>query len=275
VSYVVGQQAQLSTTVQVDGVPTNATMALVVTKPDGTSVSPTIGTTGTGQYEALVTVDQPSVWTYVWTSSGAAVGSDRGSFYVRASGARIISLRELKQHLNKDLDSTEDDEELANFIDAAQDMIVAEYGPILPTIYSEVHAGWDHVILLNHRPVLSITSVSESFDSGAPIPVSGSGYDLDKPTGLLRRFSAPGVPALWAGAYQGVQVVYVAGQDPVSQKVRLAAMELAAHLWRNTQVGRARRTRAGAEDEGAAVGLGYSMPYRVRELLGRKKGWVL
>lgn len=275
-SYIVGQQVTVPISVTVDGVPTNATVTAVVTKPDGSTVIPTVGTTGTGLYEFTVPVDQPSIWGYVATISGTATGSESGEFYVTSSAARVVSLREVKLFLNKDPNDptswNADDEELGDVIDAAQDMIVREYGPIIPTVYSERHETTGAWPVLRHTPVLSVTSLSRTLYGGSPSVLSPTAFTVDGPTGLLKALSTSGWPAPWSPCY--LDVVYRAGRSPVSQSTRLAAKELSGHLWRNTQLGRARRTRSGAEDEGATAGLGYSFPYRVRELLGPKQPWV-
>jgi hypothetical protein len=273
VSYTIGQQAVLTTSVKVGDVPTNATMALTVTAPDGTVSHPTISQTGTGEYSATVTLDQASIWTYEWTSSGAAVGTDDGVFYVTTSAARIISLKELKLHLNKDPDLTIDDGELADVLDAAQDMITDRIGPVIPTIYTDRFSGGRAAVALSRRPVISVTSVFENVNTGSPTAVASTGYGLDGATGILTRLSTAGAPVWWSGGFSSVAVTYTVGRSPVPQNIRLAAKELAAHLWRNSQIGRARRQRSSADDESSA-GLGYSMPYRVRELLGRTQYWV-
>lgn len=271
-SYTVGEQVTVPISVTVDGVPTNATVSVAVSKPDGSTVSPTVGTTGTGLYEFSVIPDQPSIWGYVATISGAATGRESGEFYVTAAAARVVSLREVKAFLNKDPDQTEDDEELADVIDAAQDMIVRDYGPVLPTVYVERHEVAGPHALLRQRPILGVTSVSRTLYGGTPSVVAPTGYDWDALTGLLWPLSASGARALWSPGY--LDVTYRAGRNPVAQNYRLAAKELSGHLWRNTQLGRARRQRSGADDEAATAGLGYSFPYRVRELLGAKPPWV-
>ena len=271
-SYRLQQQVALSTVVEVAGVPTDATMSLVVTKPDGTTVSPAINHDGTGLYSSSVLADQLNYWQYSWLSSGAAVGRDDGQFYVTSSALRVISLEDLKVHLNKDLDLHDDDDELEDFIDAAQDMIVEKVGPVLPTLYTETRPAGKPFILLSHRPVLSISSVSENADYGTPAVVAPGGWKLDGGTGVLTRLSAREQPQLWAGGYSGVDISYTAGLNPVPAKIRLATKELAAHLWRNTQLGRARRTSRGPEDDVAPAT--YSLPYRVAELLGRRRAWV-
>ena len=271
-SYIVGQQVTVPISVTVDGVPTNATVTVVVTKPDGSTVSPPVGTTGTGLYEFTVTVDQPSIWSYLATISGAATGAEAGEFYVTSAAARVVSLREVKLFLNKDVDDTTDDEELADVIDAAQDMITDQYGPILPTSYVERHEVCGGPVVLRHRPILGVTSVSMILYGGSPTVVAPTGYAWDANSGLLWALSASGARALWSPG--NLDVSYRAGQNPVRQNYRLAAKELSGHLWRNTQLGRARRTRSGAEDEAATAGLGFSFPYRVRELLGPRPPWV-
>jgi len=78
--YDVGDVAYLATTVTVNGVLTDATMALVVTKPDGSTSSPTIAHPSTGNYTATVTVDQAGTWFYTFTASGTATNVDSGEF---------------------------------------------------------------------------------------------------------------------------------------------------------------------------------------------------
>ena len=81
-TYDVGDQAPLRHEVRVDGVLTAATVALAVTMPDGTAVTPapTVSSTSTGIYTATVAVSMAGPWTYVWTMSGAVVDVATGSF---------------------------------------------------------------------------------------------------------------------------------------------------------------------------------------------------
>ena len=272
-SYRVGQQVALSTVVEVDGVPTDATMSLTVTKPDGSTVSPAINHDGVGLYSSSVLADQMNFWSYSWFSSGAAVGRDDGQFYVTSSALRVVSLEEVKAHLNKDPELHDDDAELEDTIDAAQDMIVAKIGPVLPTVYTETRPGGDAFVLLTHRPVLSITTVSENADYGTPTIVAPGGWKLEAGTGVLTRLSTREQPQLWAGGYSGVDVTYTAGLNPVPANIRMATRELVAHLWRQSQLGRARRTNRGPEDDVQPAT--YALPYRVAEMLGRRRAWVI
>lgn len=62
----------------------DASMAVTVYKPDGSTVSPapTVTRVSLGAYTAQVTPDQPSWWEYVFQGTTTAPGRKRGSFYV-------------------------------------------------------------------------------------------------------------------------------------------------------------------------------------------------
>ncbi len=272
-SYTLGQQVVLATSVtDLTGTPTNATMSLTVTKPDGSTLVSGVGLTisnpATGSYTCNVVANQAGTWMYVWTASGAAVGVDDGQYDVLAITRRIVSLADAKLHLNKN--NTADDVEIQDFIDAAQAVVTREVGDVVPTSYTEFLPIDGFRVTLSRRPILSVTSVYLYSGSNTPTLLDPTGYQLYPTTGILERASG-GVPIPWVG--QDVSVTYLAGvAGAVPSNIRLATLELVAHLWRNSQQGRNRRVRGtGPEDDMAAVGLGFSLPNRVRELLGPKK----
>lgn len=91
----VGDRLLLTNVTRVDGVPTNSTVVLVVTRPDGTTITPLVTQTATGTYAANVDVDQPDLWTFAWTASGAVVDVEDGTFRVeRAAGPRVYATEE-------------------------------------------------------------------------------------------------------------------------------------------------------------------------------------
>jgi hypothetical protein len=96
-SYDVGDSVKLTFAVTVSGTPTNATVALVVTKPDGTPATPSITNPSVGNYEAVIAPDAPGLWVWRWTATGAAVTSEDGAFTVdQAVGATLyVSSAEL------------------------------------------------------------------------------------------------------------------------------------------------------------------------------------
>lgn len=272
-SYTLGQQVVLATTVtDTLGAPTDATMSLVVTKPDGSTLVSGVGLTiahpGVGQYSCTVPATTlAGTWLYLWTASGAAIGTDDGQFDVLAITRRIVSLASAKLHLNKN--NTADDVEIQDFIDAASAVVVREVGPVVPTSYTESLPAPNGRLILTWAPVISITTVIENGATVAP-----SGYRLNATAGIIERVNG-NAPTYWAGngSQADITVTYLAGRTgAVPPNIRLATLELVAHLWRNSQMGRNRRVRGtGPEDDTQAVALGFSLPNRVRELLGSKR----
>ncbi|MGE5830144.1 MAG: hypothetical protein ACM30G_17550 [Micromonosporaceae bacterium] len=99
--YDVGDQAQLRHEVRVNGTLTDATVAVAVTKPDGTLVTPapTVSHPSTGVYTANVTVDTAGPWTYVWTMSGAVVDVAAGGFSAQNPATpTYITVDQLKRY---------------------------------------------------------------------------------------------------------------------------------------------------------------------------------
>jgi hypothetical protein len=89
------------------GVLTAATVALTITRPDGTTfTAPDIITPSTGYYQAETFVpDAAGDWTYVWSVSGAVTDVARGSFSIGGAtgsaplGGPYASLAQLKAQM--------------------------------------------------------------------------------------------------------------------------------------------------------------------------------
>jgi hypothetical protein len=163
----------------------------------------------------------------------------------------FVDVADVKKHLN--MVTTTSDAELAGFIRAACEMIRARIGEVLAVTASEtvtVHSGR---AVLHHRPVLTIET---------------PGWELLSPEGVAAAPTGDG----------DADVAYTAGRAAVIADVpghiRLAGLELVRHLWTTSQnrtQGSATRPTAGASDGTYLPGTAYSMPYRVRELLGLGK----
>lgn len=95
-TYDLGDSVSLKFTVKlkdpVTGVETltNATVALVVTKPDGTTTNPSITNNSTGIYTAAVAPDQAGEWLFKWTATGAATTAEDGAFIVEPNLAASL-----------------------------------------------------------------------------------------------------------------------------------------------------------------------------------------
>ena len=279
-AYDVGQMVRLPVTVKdAAGVLTNATMAIEVRRADDTVVAPppTIVNDSTGVYHADVVPDASGPWTWKWTSSGAVVGVHTGQFFVRLPGPRIVSLREVKDHLNKSQAVTTDDEDLRDWIDTARWVIERITGPVVPRTVVEAYDGGRRTLHLRTRRVMSVTEVRETWGpddqrtiTAEPDTGPGAGdnnYLLKADSRELHRRSH-GYGSTWAYGTANIRVTYRVGQVPMPENARSAALELISHMWRASQlVTGATRPRPESADVMAPA---YAVPNRVRELLGEK-----
>jgi hypothetical protein len=179
----------------------------------------------------------------------------------------FITAAELKTHLNKT--STADDAELAGFVSAACQMIVDRIGQVSPVDAQDIVdvCGLRRTIVLQERPATAVTSVMLA--DGTAVPAADlenhvAGWVFTPGAGLLRH------TGYWPR--QQVTVTYTAGRDPLPGNIRLAALELAGHLWKQSQLNSGgRRPPVIGDDQVIIPGAAYALPIRVRELLGLGK----
>jgi hypothetical protein len=101
-TYDFGDAVTLTTTVtDASGTPTDATMAILVTAPDGTTSSPSITHGGTGVYSTTFTPALSGPYVYKWSASGAITNVGTSQFTVADPvPPAYASLAELRQWLN-------------------------------------------------------------------------------------------------------------------------------------------------------------------------------
>ncbi|WP_433415036.1 hypothetical protein ACQP1V_36270 [Microtetraspora malaysiensis] len=184
--------------------------------------------------------------------------------------ADFITVAELKMHLNKSSSVTVDDVELARFVSAACRIVVDRVGHVSPVAAVTDRSVRHDQLVLEHRPVVSITSVVK-LPGGEAVPAADelagtNGWSLTSPEGVLSV----------AGMSGRLRVSYMAGRDPIPGRITMAALELAAHLWRGSQLNQAGgRPALGDSDALSASVRPYALPYRVIELLGLKPAGVM
>jgi hypothetical protein len=130
------------------------------------------------------------------------------------------------------------------------------------------------VLALRHRPVVSITSVTE-YVGASTYPLSqvatpdlGSVYSYSFETsGRLIRRSSGGAIRVFPPGFGNIHVVYVAGRATVPPNVKLATLELVRHLFQLSQQGGRPSFGGGALEEGPWAPSGFAVPTRVIELL--------
>lgn len=197
---------------------------------------------------------------------------------------QVCSLAEVRTHLRYPVANTDDDATFQNiYIPAATDVVRQECGQIVPTEFDESYDGGCYELWLRNTPVIEVQLVQEGwgytnytldFVQVNSTNTSSFAYSLDDPaSGQLTRRSAGNVNIAFVGGSSNIRVVYVAGRQAVPAAVKLAALELIAHWWQNSQqrgTGISTAFDATAEDftrtQGVA-GINAGVPYRILELL--------
>lgn len=113
-SLTLGKVGRFTYALTVAGTPTNATVALTVTAPDGATSTPAVANPTTGNYTADLLLDQVGAWTYEWAASGAVTDTEIGEFEVLALDSDISMIRLLINDLA--LPQTFDDTEIASLL---------------------------------------------------------------------------------------------------------------------------------------------------------------
>ncbi len=205
--------------------------------------------------------------------------------------ADVVTLVNLKAYLRIPPTDVSNDMALLGFIAAADDVLEAECGVIMPKHYDEYYDGGNYVIYLRHKPVISVEGVEEGwgwwnweldYQQSNTVPAGLMfAYSIDSPhAGGISRRSAGNVSIPFVPGRKNIRVWYTAGREVVPPSVQLAAMELIAHWWQNTQL----RAMANSstytnydqinQDWTRATGItsmNYGLPNRVIELLKRHR----
>lgn len=176
----------------------------------------------------------------------------------------LISLQQARSWLRypNSNQASSDDAALQTVIGAVEEIVEMHAGICSPKRYVEKHSGGDYYsIWLREVPVISVSEVLESWgpiaysldyvdattgpvvyggttaEQSNPVAASVFAFSLDQPeTGkITRRSVANSVMPFMAGD-DNIQVTYVAGRETMPYAVQLAAQELVAHIWQNSQL---------------------------------------
>lgn len=234
-------------------------VAVTVTLPDGTVATPAVTNVSPGVYTASYPTTQAGRHTVRWLATGANASAYTDAFDVDAAATAIVSLAEVKKHLN--IDDTDSDDELRFYMDAATEMVEGMVGPVARRIVTETVTGRDGELILNHAPAISLTTVEST--QGWTGTYDTAGMHLDGPSGIVR-YGATGLT--WS---YPVSVTYVAGRVIVPAAIRLATLIILAHMWETQRGGDspASLLAGGDQDPGFSPGFGFAVPNRAKELL--------
>jgi hypothetical protein len=270
--FVVGQVVRLTHTVYdaAGALTTPATATLVITQPDGTLVtvtSPTVVSVGLLRYDFTST--QAGRHTYRWDTT-SPVAPDDGSFDVASTTVGIISLADARAQTN--IESNASDEELRPFIEATTAIIERHTGlTIVRRTVTEYHSTCgQRVLFLNHRPVISVTSIATT-DAATSWTVGN--LDLEPSMGRL---------TVRTGSllYGDLVIALVAGMAVIPANYTMAARIIVQHLW-TTQRGSRGAPRMGGIAVGGPLDVtdnmiahGNAIPPAALQLLGPRPPMV-
>ena len=254
---IVGDTVHLETGFYVDGTLTDpTTVTLVVTDASGntegtyTYAGGTVTKSSTGVYYKDLAVDEDGVWEYKWTATGTVADVSDGTFTVwpvTVDTIDVLTLSEAKQAIGLAQTNTNTDEYLRSLITAVSGQLDKMCGPVRTrTVTSEVHDGGCWTIRLDHRPVYSITSVTEydyttatTLTAETNAAKATSNYLHDGLAGtitsgtLRRRSNNTDYP--FATGRGNVAVTYVAGRaantEVVPAKFKQAAAMMLRNIW--------------------------------------------
>ncbi len=164
-------------------------------------------------------------------------------------------LADLKLQLNIPASDTSNDTEMQTFVDASNEVCEAMIGPSSSTAFTELRSTVDGAIILNRRPLISVTSVTPNIVGAAAL--LSTAYTVDVDLGGLQ------INASGSGDYI---VVYQAGWATIPARAKLAQLIIGQHLWRTQRGGMVASVVA---DEQTVVipGFGFAIPQRAAELL--------
>lgn len=237
---------------------TDATVTLTVVDPSGAVTTPTPTNVGVGTYTGSFVPTLAGRHVARWRATGAASSAQTEIVNVASASdpVAIISLDQLRQHLNMSDDQHDEDDELRRFLDTAS-LAVEEYTGIVwarRTLVEDVYISGGIGYL--RPPVQRIVSVT-SLDGLTVLTVPTL---IDGFTG-----TASGMVDGWA------RVTYVAGPAEVPDHVQTATAIIAAHLWTTQRPATPAAPGFGGVDTTVATpGRGYLIPNQAAQLLGGK-----
>ena len=206
------------------------TVVATVYLPDGTTATPTVTIASTGVYRIDYTPTVAGLHTLRWLATGTNAGSDVDTFSVRAAAwSGLVSLAEAKAELGWSGETDTDEDQLVAMIEAVSAACESYTNRVWrQRTFTEVLSGdGGSELIVDHAPILSITSVTENGTA-----VAASGYAANVST--ITRLSGYTAQA-WTAGVRNITVVYVAGTADVPADVRRGVLIALAHNWRSSR----------------------------------------
>jgi hypothetical protein len=260
------------------GVLGGATVSGIITLPDGTTTTPTIGNPQVGEYPIDYLTTQVGRHEMVITATSGVLGTIVRKlfrvFYVDPSSMPwLVSLADAKDYLNIPQDRTTNDAELGHFIAVASEFVEARtqsyHAQTVTERYVFPRLGGENVLILRKSPV---TAVSAVIENGLTTLVGN--YQVNAVGNYIWRtsgwWSSPVDVTYTVGATTG-------GGSVMPERVRHAVLVVLKHLW-TTQRGTLPMGGRQSADDVYDPRSSYSFPRAVAEMLtdlgGASSVWV-
>lgn len=178
----------------------------------------------------------------------------------------FITTAELKNKLNKS--AATPDDEFTLYVETSCEMIRDRMGEVASVDARETFSPRRRdAVILTHGPVIEITQVIDDY-TGLDIPPYVAdplvdGWTLESVEGIVRH-------SYWWPT-TGVTFLYRAGREPVPANFKMAALDLAAHLWKGSQQNSQGGRPPVGQDGVIVPGSSWALPYSVRQTLGLDK----
>src|SRR3990167_6725763 len=136
----------------------------------------------------------------------------------------LVTIEEAKRQLGLDEADSAPDVRLDQLLRYASARVEDYCGrPFRLVSQDERHEGGREVIILDVRPISSVTEVSDFLDPADPVVVSAPTYDLDPAEGTLRKVDGSD----WGPGRRRWRVEYEAGFASAPEAIREAVIALA------------------------------------------------
>jgi hypothetical protein len=226
-----------------DGALTDATVSLTITKPDGSTATPTVTRTSLGQYDAATYVpDQVGTYAYSWNVVGGVTDVSYGTFAVADPGPpSYVALASVKSALGK-LTADDRDDLIVQAISAASRFIERRTGRrfyadrtatarTFPIVGQSMYSAGEQVLLVDDIASLQDLAVSTgSSGNWSAVQMWDSGPDnaivYGRPITEIRALSG------WLARTGRVQVTARWGWPNVPDEITQATQLLASRLYR-------------------------------------------
>lgn len=265
--YVVGSPVHLTASfTDASGALVDPTAVTVtITKPDGTTTSPTASRLSLGDYYYDYTPTMAGIHQFYFAGTGAVVATQLPDIFTvqAATTAALISINDAKLLMNKSFDVHDDDGEVLAFIQSATDIINTECGYTLPTVFTEtVPASVDgrghRVLVVSRTPVLSVASIS-------PVMIGLPTVDIS--TLQIKNESGVLYLANWYYWFGPQTVTYTAGRSYIPAALQDACKLIVSWLWETQRGGAISTAVSGFGDDTANYNGMPGFPTRALNLM--------